>query len=58
MMPNVIYNRQREGGVRRLVADIRLARDLLNFRPQVSLAEGLTMTLTHDSRLRQAAVLV
>jgi UDP-glucose 4-epimerase len=58
LMPNVIYNRQKEGGVRRLVADIRLARDLLDFRPQVGLAEGLTMTLTHDSRLRQVPVLV
>jgi len=57
LVPNVIYNRQKEGGVRRLMADIRLARDLLDFRPQVSLAEGLTMTLTHDSRLRQAVVL-
>jgi UDP-glucose 4-epimerase len=39
--PNVLYNREASGGVPRLVADIRLAQDLLDFRPQVNLRDGL-----------------
>lgn len=39
--PNVLYNREASGGLPRLVADIRLAQDLLDYHPQVRLREGL-----------------
>ncbi len=47
---NRISNPEKAGGVRRLTADITLARSLLNFEPQVSLLEGLARTLREDSR--------
>ncbi len=47
---NVLYNREKGGGVPRLVADIGAARELLDYRPSVSLAEGLTRTLGEDGR--------
>jgi UDP-glucose 4-epimerase len=54
LSPNVIYNRQKAGGVHRLAADIRLARDLLDFRPRMTLSQGLAMTLEQDSRYSQS----
>lgn len=39
--PNVLYNREVSGGTGRLVADIRQAEALLDYRPQVRLREGL-----------------
>lgn len=47
---NVLYNREKGGGVPRLVADISRARELLGYRPSVSLAEGLVRTLREDGR--------
>jgi UDP-glucose 4-epimerase len=47
---NVLYNEEKTGGVRRLVADIGRARELLGWEPQVSLAQGLAQTLAADSR--------
>lgn len=47
---NVILNREKAGGVRRLVADISQARRLLAFTPRVSLTEGLERTLDFMSR--------
>ncbi len=47
---NVLTNREKTGGVRRLVADIGRARQLLGWEPQVSLAQGLAQTLAADSR--------
>jgi UDP-glucose 4-epimerase len=47
---NVLYNREKGGGVPRLVADISAAQKLLDYRPSVSLAEGLARTLGEDGR--------
>ena len=43
-----LYNTSVGGGVQRLYADIVKARDLLGFKPRVSLDEGLRLTLLHD----------
>jgi UDP-glucose 4-epimerase len=45
-----IYNREKTGGVPRLVADISRAKALLGFRPQINLATGLQRILDQDSR--------
>jgi UDP-glucose 4-epimerase len=50
---NVLNNVEKRGGVQRLVADISIAKELLNFQPKVSLAEGLAMTLAQDAKFRQ-----
>ncbi|MGB8644083.1 MAG: NAD-dependent epimerase/dehydratase family protein [Anaerolineae bacterium] len=47
-----IVNQEEPGGVSRLVADISLARELLNWSPQVSLEEGLAATLQNDPRFK------
>ena len=47
---NQLINQQKEGGVPRLVADISRARQLLGFRPFVSLADGLQQMLQEDGR--------
>jgi nucleoside-diphosphate-sugar epimerase len=36
-----------------MCADISLARETLNYQPQVSLKQGLVFTLERDGRLRQ-----
>jgi UDP-glucose 4-epimerase len=45
-----------EGGVSRLCADLTLARQLLGYRPQYSLAEGLRLTVERDPRFQRVAV--
>jgi UDP-glucose 4-epimerase len=47
---NRIWNRDKTGGVRRLVANVGHARELLGFKPQVTLAEGLRHILESDPR--------
>lgn len=47
-----IVNQDEAGGVRRLVADVSLAGQLLNWTPRVSIAEGLADLLEKDSRFR------
>lgn len=47
---NVIANPRKPGGVPHLAADISRARERLGFRPRVTLAEGLRLTLERDSR--------
>jgi UDP-glucose 4-epimerase len=49
---NVISNGEKSGGVQRLVADISRAQQLLGFRPQVSLAKGLSRVLKEDHRFQ------
>jgi len=49
---NVVYNSQTEGGVSRMCADISLARQKLNFKPSISLEEGLRLTLDRDPRFK------
>jgi UDP-glucose 4-epimerase len=47
-----VWNREKTGGVERLVADITLAGKYLGYSPKVSLAEGLKYTLSIDSRFK------
>ncbi|MFQ5399436.1 MAG: NAD-dependent epimerase/dehydratase family protein [Anaerolineae bacterium] len=47
---NRIYNREKAGGVPRLVADISRAQSLLGYRPQTSLARGLSLMLKEYER--------
>ena len=48
--PHVIVNSQLSGGISRLVADLRLAREKLDYQPQISLRVGLERTLREDPR--------
>lgn len=50
---NRLHNQQKTSGVPRLVADISRAQQLLGFRPQVNLAEGLQRILQEDGRFHQ-----
>lgn len=52
---HVLYNTERSGGVRRLVADVDKARRLLSFRPKKSLLEGLQHTIEKDERFHMLA---
>jgi len=54
--PDVIYNRQQNGGIDRLVADLDQARRLLGYRPQVTLRAGLERLLAEDPRFNRPAV--
>ena len=45
--PDVIYNPQQSGGIPRLVADVRQARDLLGYVPRYSLGLGLQLLCWH-----------
>jgi nucleoside-diphosphate-sugar epimerase len=46
----LIRNREKSGGVRRLVADISQAQALLGFQPHVILADGLSLMMAEDPR--------
>jgi UDP-glucose 4-epimerase len=48
-----LINTEDSGGVPRLVADIRLASELLKCKPQVSLDEGLARMLAEDERFKK-----
>jgi UDP-glucose 4-epimerase len=50
--PHILHNRRDSGGVSRLVADVRLAREKLDWTPEVSLSEGLQRILAQDDRFR------
>jgi len=47
---HVLRNEEQSGGVVRLVADIEKAQNLLSYRPQVALTEGLRRILAQDAR--------
>jgi UDP-glucose 4-epimerase len=47
---NLLYNRTHSGGVSRLVADVRLATELLGWTPRTPLDEGLRQILERDPR--------
>jgi UDP-glucose 4-epimerase len=49
---NRIGNPDKPGGVRRLVADISQARELLGFQPKTNLAAGLRAMLQEDQRFK------
>ena len=51
---NVIYNQKISGGVSRMQADLSLATQKLNFKPSITLEEGLRLTLKRDPRLQLA----
>jgi UDP-glucose 4-epimerase len=51
--PQVLYNSQVSAGVARMVADLSLAQKKLNYRPSISLEQGLRLTLQRDSRFRE-----
>jgi UDP-glucose 4-epimerase len=51
-----VWNREKSAGVPRLVADISQARELLGFRPAVTLAEGLRRLLDEDPRFAGATL--
>jgi UDP-glucose 4-epimerase len=48
-----LMNEEEAGGVPRLVADIRLANDLMKWKPQVSMEEGLKRMLQEDERFKK-----
>ncbi len=50
----VVYNPRTSGGVSRMCADLTLAREKLNYRPSISLPEGLRLTLQRDPRFQEA----
>jgi UDP-glucose 4-epimerase len=49
---NIIYSAQASGGVSRLCADLSLATKKLNFKPSISLEEGLRLSLQRDTRFK------
>ena len=49
---NIIYNQKITGGVSNMRADLTLASKKLNFRPSISLEDGLRLTLKRDLRLQ------
>lgn len=50
-----LHNETKSGGIRRSVADITRARQLLGWEPQVELEEGLRRLIAHFSGQRSAA---
>ena len=48
----VIYNPKASGGVSRMCADLALAAEKLNYKPALSLEEGLRLTLQRDPRFK------
>ena len=52
-----LANRDESGGVSRLVADVSLAKELLNWQPRVSLQEGLAFVIERDPRFNSIPAL-
>ena len=50
---NIINSPVESGGVTRLRADVRLARQILGYEPKVTLQEGLRRTLAEDPRFKR-----
>ena len=46
--PEVVYNPRNEGGISRLCADIKVAREKLGFNPTTELVDGLARTLENN----------
>ena len=49
----VIYNPRSNPGVARMCADLSLAKEKLNYQPEITLEEGLALTIEHDSRFQR-----
>ncbi len=54
--PNVLYNSESSGGIRRLVADISKAKRLLNYRPRTSLEAGLQRLYREDPHFARRTI--
>ena len=50
--PHILYNQTKFAGVPRLYAEIGRSQQILGYRPQYSLEEGIRQFLRHDSRWR------
>lgn len=50
---NLLHNLGSPAGVSRLVADVSLALELLDWQPKTSLDQGLKLTVERDARFRQ-----
>jgi len=51
----VLYNPRTDPGVSRMCADLTVARERLSYKPRISLAEGLRITLERDTRFKNEA---
>jgi UDP-glucose 4-epimerase len=51
---NTVLNSQTSGGLVRMCANIALAEKKLNYKPSISLEEGLRLTLQRDPRFKSA----
>lgn len=51
--PEIVYNPRTDSGPLRMCADIKLAKEKLDYAPSISLLEGLRLTLDNDPRLSQ-----
>ena len=49
---NIVYSAQTPGGVSRLCADLSLAAQKLNYKPSISLKDGLRLSLQRDIRFQ------
>ena len=51
----IIYNPRSDSGVDRMCADLTLAREKLDYEPEISLETGLRLTLERDPRFKREA---
>ena len=51
--PQVVHNPRRVGGANRMCADLTIAEKKLNYKPKISLEEGMRRTFEADENLRQ-----
>jgi len=51
----IIYNPRSDSGVNRMCADLSLAREKLDYEPEISLETGLRLTLERDPRFKREA---
>lgn len=49
---NHITNTEKSGGIQRLTGDISLAKQLLSYKPQISIMAGLQKTILEDGRFK------
>lgn len=54
--PRLLHNREKSGGIRRLVANIDKAERLLDYRPRVQLEAGLDMLYRNDPLFKKETV--
>lgn len=54
--PRLLHNREKSGGIRRLVANIEKAERLLDYRPRVQLEDGLDLLYRNDPLFKKETV--